>query len=129
MKQAFALQLRREREWRGWSRTYIAEQLNVDVMTVGRWERGEHVPHPYHRQKLCALFEKNAQDLGLFSEASEEHSQQNHIVSLNISYRVPSESDPNASIKIAAYESLVKLLALKDVNWEPDKTEDHILTT
>lgn len=60
--------LRQERERRGWSRSYIAEQIEVDVITVGRWERNERMPHPHHRQKLCALFEKNAEELGLFSE-------------------------------------------------------------
>ena len=40
-------------------------------MTVGRWERGERLPHPDHRQKLCDLFEKNAQELGLLPEISE----------------------------------------------------------
>jgi WD40 repeat protein/DNA-binding XRE family transcriptional regulator len=67
-KQVVSHPLRRERELRGWSRTYVAEQLGVDVMTVGRWERGERFPQPDHRQKLCALFEKNAQELALLPE-------------------------------------------------------------
>jgi transcriptional regulator with XRE-family HTH domain len=61
-------QLRQEREMRGWPRAYIAEQVGVDVASVGRWERGERLPHPHHRQKLCALFEKSALDLGFLSE-------------------------------------------------------------
>lgn len=65
MKQASMVPLRQERERRGWSRNYVAEQVEVDVITVGRWERGERMPHPHHRQKLCTLFEMNAQDLGL----------------------------------------------------------------
>jgi transcriptional regulator with XRE-family HTH domain/DNA polymerase III delta prime subunit len=69
MKQVHSIQLRQKRELRGWSRGYIAEQVGVDVATVGRWERGERLPHPHHRQKLCMLFEMNAQDLGLLSEA------------------------------------------------------------
>src|SRR5579864_8114814 len=67
MKQASIVPLRQERERRGWSRNYVAEQVEVDVITVGRWERGERMPHPHHRQKLCMLFEMNAQDLGLVS--------------------------------------------------------------
>ncbi|MBA2394281.1 MAG: helix-turn-helix domain-containing protein [Ktedonobacteraceae bacterium] len=61
-------QLRQEREKRGWSRAYVAEQIEVDVASVGRWERGERLPHPHHRQKLCELLEKSALDLGLLSE-------------------------------------------------------------
>lgn len=68
-KKPISTPLRQERELRGWSRNYVAERLEVDVMTVGRWERGERLPHPYHRQKLCDLFEKNAQELGLLPEA------------------------------------------------------------
>jgi WD40 repeat protein/transcriptional regulator with XRE-family HTH domain len=63
---------RQEREKRGWSRNYVAEQVEVDVITVGRWERGERMPHPHHRQKLCALFEMNAQDLGLLSQSPQD---------------------------------------------------------
>lgn len=67
-KQVVSHPLRRERERRGWSRSYVAEQLGVDIMTVGRWERKERFPQPDHRQKLCELFEKDAQKLGLLPE-------------------------------------------------------------
>ena len=72
MKQAHPILLRQERELRGWSRAYIAEQVGVDVATVGRWERGERLPHSHYRQKLCVLFEKSPRDLGLLSEISEK---------------------------------------------------------
>jgi transcriptional regulator with XRE-family HTH domain len=64
--------LRQERERRGWSREYLAEHVQVDVVTVGRWERGQRLPHPIYRQKLCDLFEMNAEQLGLFLEPSQE---------------------------------------------------------
>jgi WD40 repeat protein/DNA-binding XRE family transcriptional regulator len=66
------LALRQERERRGWSRNYVAEMVEVDVITVGRWERGERMPHPHYRQKLCALFEMTAQNLGLLPMLSQE---------------------------------------------------------
>ncbi len=72
MKQQYISQLRQERERRGWSRNYVAEQVEVDVVTVGRWERGERLPHPVYRQKLCTLFEMNAEDLGLLPDLSEK---------------------------------------------------------
>jgi transcriptional regulator with XRE-family HTH domain/DNA polymerase III delta prime subunit len=72
MKQTHTILLRQERELRGWSRAYIAEQVEVDIATVGRWERGERLPHSHYRQKLCALFEKSARDLGLLSDVSEK---------------------------------------------------------
>jgi DNA polymerase III delta prime subunit/DNA-binding XRE family transcriptional regulator len=60
-------QLRQERQRRGWSRQYVAEQIGVaDPKTIGRWERGVAFPSSYFLQKLCNLFGMLAQDLGLF---------------------------------------------------------------
>jgi transcriptional regulator with XRE-family HTH domain len=60
-------QLRRERQRRGWSREYVAEQIGVaDPKTIGRWERGAAFPSSYFLQRLCTLFGMLAQDLGLF---------------------------------------------------------------
>lgn len=60
-------QLRRERQRRGWSRQYVAEQIGVaDPKTIGRWERGVAFPSSYFLQKLCTLFGMLAQDLGLY---------------------------------------------------------------
>jgi transcriptional regulator with XRE-family HTH domain len=59
--------LRQERQRRGWSRQYVAEQIGVaDPKTIGRWERGVAFPSSYFLQKLCTLFGMLAQDLGLF---------------------------------------------------------------
>jgi uncharacterized membrane protein/DNA-binding transcriptional regulator YiaG len=56
--------LRYEREQRGWSQARVAEQIGTEAVNVSRWERGFSSPSPYYREKLCNLFEKNAQDLG-----------------------------------------------------------------
>ena len=68
--------LRRERELRCWSQQDLVRQLvelcakdgdyspALTVKTVGRWERGEHKPSLYYRQRLCQLFRKNAIQLG-----------------------------------------------------------------
>jgi transcriptional regulator with XRE-family HTH domain len=59
-------QLRWERQRRGWSRAYIAEQIGVaDPKTIGRWERGDAFPSAYFLQRLCALFQMPAEELGL----------------------------------------------------------------
>ncbi len=58
--------LRCEREQHGWSRAYVAKQIGLaDPKTVGRWERGISSPNSHFRQKLCQLFEKEADELGL----------------------------------------------------------------
>jgi tetratricopeptide (TPR) repeat protein/transcriptional regulator with XRE-family HTH domain len=58
-------QLKQERELRGWSQNDVARQLDVDHYYLSRWERGQTFPSPYYRQKLCAIFGKNADELGL----------------------------------------------------------------
>lgn len=63
--------LRQERQRRGWTREYVADQIGIaDVKTIGRWERGVAFPRTYFLQKLCTLFGMLAQDLGLYEESN-----------------------------------------------------------
>jgi transcriptional regulator with XRE-family HTH domain len=62
------LRLKRERELRGWSQAELAEKVGCDTKTVGRWESGDSVPRPYHRQSLCEIYGKNVEELGLIEE-------------------------------------------------------------
>lgn len=62
-------QLRWERQRRGWSRAYIAEEIGVaDPKTIGRWERGSASPSAYFLQRLCTLFRMTAEELGLWQK-------------------------------------------------------------
>ena len=63
--------LKIERKLRGWSQSRIAESLGITTRTVSRWEQGLSVPYPYYREQLCALFGKNARELGMISDADE----------------------------------------------------------
>ncbi len=56
--------LKHERLLRGWTQGDVAGYIGTDGYTVNRWERGRATPSPLFRQKLCALFGKNAADLG-----------------------------------------------------------------
>ncbi|GHO84954.1 tetratricopeptide repeat protein [Dictyobacter formicarum] len=60
--------LKAERELRGWSQQYVAEQIGADRYYLSRWEHGKMLPSPYYREKLCALFGKNARELGFLSQ-------------------------------------------------------------
>lgn len=60
--------LKMERELRGWSQKYVAQQIGADHYYLSRWEHGTASPSPYYRQKLCTLFDKNARELGLLPE-------------------------------------------------------------
>ena len=65
-------QLRRAREYQGWSQEYVAQQVGTDAFTISRWERGVTMPSPHFRQKLTALFTLQAVELGLVPVEKEE---------------------------------------------------------
>jgi tetratricopeptide (TPR) repeat protein/transcriptional regulator with XRE-family HTH domain len=67
--------LREERILRGWSQQYVAEQIGADSYYLSRWEHGKMLPSPYYREKLCALFGKNARELGFMPQES-KHGQE-----------------------------------------------------
>ncbi len=56
-----------ERKRRKWSQQALADQIGTTQNNVSRWELGLTTPSPYFIAKLCELFDKNAQDLGLLS--------------------------------------------------------------
>lgn len=64
-------QLKHFRELRGWSQAKLAELLGTTPVSVSRWETGTMVPTPYFREKLCELFQKNADELGLIAATDE----------------------------------------------------------
>lgn len=68
------LLLKQAREMRGWSQAKVALEIGTSAKIVSRWERGTSFPSPYFREKLCILFEQNAQALGLImqNERTEE---------------------------------------------------------
>ncbi|GHO90358.1 tetratricopeptide repeat protein [Reticulibacter mediterranei] len=63
-------QLRQERYRLNWRQQDLAEQLGTTVVTVKRWERGIQQPSAYFRMKLCTLFGKSAEELGLLNGIS-----------------------------------------------------------
>src|SRR5689334_5919551 len=68
--------LRKLRIERNWRQQDVADQLGTTITTIGRWERGDQQPSAYFRVKLCTLFDKSAQELGLvetIAPPSESH--------------------------------------------------------
>lgn len=68
------IRLKEARELRGWSQKYVADEIGADRYYLSRWEHGTASPSPYYRQKLCALFGKNARELGLLPDDVREDS-------------------------------------------------------
>lgn len=60
--------LRQERLRRNWRQREVAEWIGTTVVTVNRWEHGNQQPSAYFRVKLCALFGKSAEELGIYTE-------------------------------------------------------------
>ncbi len=87
--------LRQERIARNWRQSDLAEQLGTSVITVRRWERGNQSPRAYFQVKLCALFGKSAEELGLLPENREEPVQILHEVEENI---LSSNLEPSSSV-------------------------------
>jgi ABC-type branched-subunit amino acid transport system substrate-binding protein/transcriptional regulator with XRE-family HTH domain len=71
MKQNHLL-LKQERQLRGWSQAKVAQEIGTSAKIVSRWECGTSLPSPYFREKLCALFGKDALALGLVPLEQEE---------------------------------------------------------
>ncbi|TMC03122.1 MAG: helix-turn-helix transcriptional regulator [Chloroflexi bacterium] len=49
------VQLRLERERRGWSQKQVAAAIGTNAVMVSRWECGVMKPGPHFRQRLCSL--------------------------------------------------------------------------
>jgi transcriptional regulator with XRE-family HTH domain len=61
-----------ERLRRHWSQLEVADQIGTTPGNVSRWERGLTSPGPYFRGKLCELFGKSTQELGLTWDESDD---------------------------------------------------------
>lgn len=60
--------LRHEREVRGWTQQQVAKALHTDEKRVSSWERGASKPSPHYRARLCKLYGRNAEELGLVEQ-------------------------------------------------------------
>lgn len=76
----FGTIVERERERRGWTQQYVAEQLGIEnPNTVSRWERGKNMPQRSLHNKLSLLFGMSLEELGLREgKRTEEGEQKNH---------------------------------------------------
>jgi len=92
--------LKAAQEMRNWSQSRVAEAVGVSIRTLSRWETGIAIPRPYYREQLCALFGKNASELGLYWEVEENDvvrkvpSSLSQISTLNVLLQEPLLIDP-----------------------------------
>src|SRR5579884_112663 len=81
--------IQKERKLRGWLQQKLAEELNTNLNTVSKWERGINTPSPYFREKLCSLFEKDAEQLGFIEATPQEALKENPQQELDNSTSFP----------------------------------------
>lgn len=61
--------LRLARQKQGWTQKEVADRIGAPLdLNVTRWERGTSKPSAFYTQKLCLLFGKNADELGLLPD-------------------------------------------------------------
>lgn len=97
-------QLRTERLLRGWSQKKVAFDIDTSKDMVSRWETGERVPSLYYQEKLCHLFEKNANELG-FIQVSPNQSSTNIASVTEIDTSINERLDQAESITNLAWET------------------------
>ncbi len=60
--------LLQERLTHHWSQRELATSIGTTFVNISRWERGITHPGAYFRHKLCEIFDKSAEELGLVQE-------------------------------------------------------------
>ena len=108
--------LQHERELKGWSQEHVAKEIDTSAKNISRWECGDK-PIPYYRQKLCALFSKNAEDLGFLDtessndngpqEENREAASSSQEESVSVRDTVSNDPSSNQSIQFFIPQSLV----------------------
>lgn len=55
--------LRRERERLNWTQERLAAEVQTTAASINRWEHEKVLPQPHHREQLCRVFQKSAEEL------------------------------------------------------------------
>lgn len=72
--------LRHCREKRGWSQRKLAASVDTSEDMVSRWERGVSKTSPYYQERLCAVFGKDAEELGFIKSPKREIQNQTNVL-------------------------------------------------
>ncbi len=86
--------LKAQRLRKQWSQVYVATMIGTNDVTVSRWESGVTFPSLYYREKLCELFGKSAEELGLLPAAEETSQQEKAAGRGQTIWNVPARRNP-----------------------------------
>jgi transcriptional regulator with XRE-family HTH domain len=122
--------LRDERLRRHWSQQDLADRIGTTTNNVSRWELGLTRPGPYFRAKLCTLFSKSAEELGLIEGVASslttierEASEVGHTSSSSrdtlILWTVPYPRNPHFTGRDDLLEQLAQRLLVRKLHEPP----------
>ncbi len=132
MKKITRTSLTEERKLRQWSQQELADQLGTTRRNISRWESGVSTPGPYFRAKLCELFGKSPQELGLRADVSTVDEQQIPTTSLPEIFSSP--SDQSLSLWSVPYPrnphftGRDEILDLLDQHLSPEGCHGQVIT-
>jgi tetratricopeptide (TPR) repeat protein/transcriptional regulator with XRE-family HTH domain len=86
--------LKEQRIQHYWTQSQVAEKVGTTTVNVSRWESGSTIPGLYFRQKLCELFGKSADELGLISETERQEPATAAASALPTLWNVPFRRNP-----------------------------------
>ena len=101
--------LTKERIRRRWTQLEVADQIGTTPGNVSRWERGITSPGPYFRSKLCELFGRSAQELGLTWDESDD-SLNHHAQASALVASFPWNTLPRSTPFLTGHEDLLAQL-------------------
>jgi transcriptional regulator with XRE-family HTH domain len=96
-----------ERIRRHWTQLEVADQIGTTPGNVSRWERGITSPGPYFRNKLCELFGRSAQELGLTWDESDDSPGHNTLNSSLVAASFPWDTPPRSTLFFPDREDLL----------------------
>lgn len=119
--------LRRARQERGWTQRHLADELDVEEQTVGSWERGTRFPSLEFRSRLCAIFSKTSEQLGLqTSSSAEQISQEPSLPTILVVDPVRPLRSENGTIDVYAAQSVQEVSSGFVLN-QMDKNRQRML--
>jgi transcriptional regulator with XRE-family HTH domain len=83
--------LRAAREHQKWTQEEVAEKIGTTSVTISRWENGVIFPSRSYRKKLCELYGKSLEELGLSQEDDDEPARPSTIFPFNEPLLEPEE--------------------------------------
>jgi eukaryotic-like serine/threonine-protein kinase len=118
--------LRQLRELQGWTQKDVADKLYLpDTRTLRRWESGDAVPSLRYRAKLCEIFERSPEELGLISE---NHQCATENEELYVKQSDSSNYTTSATPSQSQLPILLKKLSVSSNDWDRQRLLEKVYT-